>query len=383
MGKADNDLINAAMDAAEEQIGGVDESTVETAPEPEAAPEIEEKEEIEPEAEDSETLEASEEEQIPDNEAKAETVETEEGQTQEATQSEVIAAPAILSAETKALWNKIPADVQKALSQDALRTQQQLSRLANESQRGKQWETRVNSDFQTKEDLDAHRAMLKLKGIQDEVGELHNYRAWNKLFRHDTVLGIQSLMQEHGVTLEELSGETLSEDQERYANDPRLDALIEDFKKEREARESEKKEAEQHTLRTKIDAWKATPDKYGKPKGEFCQLYAPQIDQEWQIVLNEAGENGENLSFEDSLNRAHERVQERIFKAHGINPNMPKPKTVEQRQAQTAKVQSAMVKASGAPRSETITKKARPEYKNDKERVDAAMKRAEAKLSAR
>lgn len=385
MGKADHDLIDSAMDAAMEQIDaksepteevkieGVDENTEET-------PEAPQEEALEAKEEDSEESSEETAEEISDQTANAEEVVTQEAQPQAAA-TNVIAPPANWTADEKALFSKAPPELQKALVEREVRLQQLISRNANESQRGRQWETRVNSDFETKEELDAHRAMLKLKGINDEVGELHNYRAWNKLFRHDTVLGIQSLMQEHGVTLEELSGETQSEEQERYANDPRVDAIIEEMRQEREALEASKKEAERNALQSQINNWKVGNDKYGKPRAEFVQLYGPQIDMEWQQVINEAGQNGRELSLEDSLTEAFERVQSKVFKAHGINPNAPKAKTPEQVKAHASKVQAAVTKASGAPRSDTITKKARPEYKNDKERVEAAVKRAEEKLS--
>lgn len=383
MSKEDNDLINNAIESAQEKLGGSDDNTAEQpkieAEETSEAPDSVEVEESTTEAptEEGETTEETD----TDQEASVESSTSEE-QPKEAAQTEKIEPPAFWTAERKALFSKAPPELQKAIAEEALRQQQHMSRLANESQRGKQWESRVNSDFQSKEELDAHRAQLRLQGVQDEVQELHRYRDWNRLMKSDPITAVRGLIDQFQITPNELNGVALSEEQERYANDPRVDAVIEELRQEREAREQAERLREQQSLASQINTWKSGTDKYGKSRAEFSALYAPQIDKEWQQILQEAANSGIQLSLEESLNHAYERVQGKIYKAHGINPSALKQPTPEQKAAQVAKAQNAVTRATGAPRSDVITKKPRKQYKNDKERVEAAIKRAEERITA-
>lgn len=380
MSKEDNDLINNAIESAQEKLGVSDDKDIE-APKAESEATSEAPDTVEVEESTTETpLEESETETDTDQVANVESSTSEEQP--QAAQTEQIEPPAFWTAERKALFSKAPPELKKAIAEEALRQQQHMSRLANESQRGKQWESRVNSDFQSKEEFEAHRAQLRLQGVQDEVAELHRYRDWNRLMKSDPITAVRGLIDQFQITPDELNSGALSDEQERYANDPRVDAVIEELRQEREAREQAERQREHQSLASQINTWKSGSDKFGKPRAEFSALYAPQIDSEWQQILNEAAQSGIQLSLEESLNHAYERVQGRIFKAHGINPSAPKQPTPEQRAAQVAKVQSAVTRASGAPRSDVITKKPRKQYKNDKERVEAAMKRAEEKISA-
>ncbi len=323
------------------------------------------------ESEDGESTE----EQISDEVADAEI--SDEASTEQVASG--VEAPAFLSAETKALWSKIPADVQKALSQDALRTQQQLSRLANEGTRGKQWEQRVNSNFETKEELDAHRAQLRLQGIQDEVGELHNYRDWNKVLKNDPLTAVRSLIVQFGITKEELNGESFSEESEAAANHPSINDAIEQVKAEWKAeREQERAERERQNIHAEINAWKSGNDKYGKPRADFTVNYAPQIDAEFQRLVGEAGQLGIQKSLIEFTDEAFNNVQARIYKQFGYNPQKP-VQTPEQREANLSKVKAAAQVASGAPRSDTITKRPKKEYKNEKEWVNDVVDQAIAR----
>lgn len=378
MAKDDNLLIDGAIESAMEKIEAPkDEETTNEASSPEIEGVDDATEEAPPQESDN-----AENEEISDQKASVETEKPEEVQTQEAEPQEDISAPTHWTAERKALFTKASPELKKAIAEEWHKVQQHSSRLANESQRGKAWESRVNSDFESKEDLDAHKAQLRLQGIHDEVGELHNYRSWNKVMRHDPVTAVRALINQFQITPDELNGETLSEEQERYVNDPRVDNLIEEMKKERESREASEKQAQHEYMASKVNTWKSGNDKYGKPRSDFAGMYAPQIDNEWQRVLQEAQQTGENLSLEQSLDRAYNNVQSQVYKTHGINPNAPKQSTPEQKAAQAAKVQAAVTKASGVPRSEQITKKPRKEYKNDKERIEAAVSRAESKISS-
>jgi hypothetical protein len=376
-----DNTVDNAIAAAQEKMGaetieGVDEETRQA----EAPTDPVEEAETE-EVETAESPEGEEQEEISDQAASAETETQEAAPTPEAVST--VAAPAFWTGDNKALFAKAPPEVQKAISEESLRIQQQMSRLANESQRGKAWEERVNSDFQTKEELDAHRAQLRLQGVGDEVGELHRYRAWNTVMKNDPLTAVRALIVEHGITREALNGETQSEGQERDFKDPRVDEIQEQLKQEREAREAAARAAEAQATGAKVAAWKTSNDRYGKPRAEFATLYAPQIDAEWQVVLNEAQSTGENITLEESLTRAHDRVQDRFFKAHGINPNQPKKPTQEQRAQHAEKVKGAITVATGAPRSDVVAKKPRREFKNDREWADAKVKAAEEKISRR
>lgn len=379
MSKEDNSLIDNAVDSAYEKIGGSDEKEPTIEADTDNSPDS--KEESAPieaaDKESAETAEESQDEQLTDETAIAETSD----QSPSEQLAETVEAPAILSAETKALWSKVPAEVQKALAADALRTQQQLSRLANESQRAKAWENRVNSDFSTKEDLDLHRAKLRANGMQDEVAELHNYRAWSKILAADPLTAVREIIVKHGITPEELNEGPLSEDQERFINDPRIDEIVNDFRSLKEQQEQERKAREAAETATMVNNWKASTDKYGKPKADFASLYAPQIDQEFQRIISEAGQMGIQKSMPEFLDEAFYTVQDRIFKAHGINPTKPATKTPEQIAADTAKAQAAATKASGAPRTDVITKRPKKEYRNEKEWVNDIIDKAEQKIS--
>lgn len=367
MAKSDNELLDNALDAAEEKL------TAKVEAEP-----VVEKEPVKEVPEPEETKEsASEEEQISDQEASVEV--TDPDPTPDSPAVETVSAPAYWTAKTKALFSSASPELQKALTEEATRQQQHMGRLANETQRAKSWETRVNSDFQNKEALDTHRATLKLLGVNDEIEELHRYRAWNSVIKSDPLSAVRSLIVQHGITPDELSGESFSEDQNQGAIDPRVDEIASELKRFREEQEQSKKSQQDAYFANQVNTWKSGNDSYGKPRAEFSSLYAPQIDSEWQQVLQEAGQSGAQMSLEDSLNEAFSRVQSRIYKAHGINPVAPKPPTKEQIIANASKVQAAVTKATGAPRSDVVTQRPKKKYKNDKEWVEAAMQRAEEK----
>lgn len=375
MAKEDQIMIDSAVDSALEKL---DSNTEESTIEPDHTEDSSAKTEESDKEPESGPDNVEQEEQISDETAIAENSD----QSPTETVAETVEAPAILSAETKALWSKVPADVQKALAADALRTQQQLSRLANESQRAKAWDSRVNSDFSTKEDLDLHRAKLRANGMQDEVAELHNYRAWSKILAADPLTAVREIIVKHGITPEELNSDgPLSEDQERFINDPRIDEVVNDFKSYKEQQEQERKAREQEETANLVNNWKASADKYGKPKAEFAAIYAPQIDQKFQELIHDAAQMGIQKSMPEFLDEAFYAVQDKIFKAHGINPTKPSTKSPEQIAADTAKAQAAVSKASGAPRTDVITKRPKKEYKNEKEWVDDIIGKAEQRIS--
>lgn len=375
MAKSDHDLLDGAMDKAEvaiaepaaetPEIKGID---AQTETEPDQTPE--------PEAAKEEAAETDS-----DQEASAETEPTDP--TPETPAAETVEAPAFWTAETKALFSKASPELQKALSEEAKRQQQQVSRLANEAQRGKTFEQRVNADFSKPEELAAHKAQLRLLGVNDEVGELHRYRDWNRVLKSDPVTVINALIKEHGVTREELEGEPLSDDQQNAINDPRIDEVISEFRTLKEQQEAERKAREDAVLGAEINAFKAEKDSYGEPRAKFAALYAPQIDQVYHQVLAHNEENGISMSLKEALSHAYDHVQKQIYEAHGIRPNAPKPPSKETVIANAKKAQAAAVSATGAPRTDVITQKARKPYKNDKEMVDAAMNRALERSSAR
>lgn len=366
MSKSDNDLLDSALDAAEEKLGA--ETPITEAPK-ESVKEVVE----EPQAETTEP--AKEEKQISDEEANVQAPTVTEVATQVAP---TVTAPTSLSPKLQSLFSTASPELKAALVEEETRRQQVMGRLANDTQRAKSWETRVNSDFQKPEDLQTHRATLKLQGLNDEVDELHRYRAWNTVFKTDPLSAVHKLMADNGITLEHLNGESFSEHQQQVASDPRLDDVVNKFETFQKQQEKEKADREEAYLTSQVNTWKSGIDKYGKPRSDFASLYAPQIDNEWRQVLTQAQEIGEQLSLEQSLDRAFDNVQSKIYKAHGINPASPKP-TKEQIVAVAAKTQAAVTKASGAPRTDVIAQRPKKKYKNDKEWVEAAMSRGEEK----
>lgn len=364
MAKEDNDLLDRALDAAEEKI---------TADAP-VTEEASAKEAVE-----AEPVEAKEE--ISDEKADVEPTVTEEVPE---TVTEAVTLPTSLSPKVRALLSKAPPELQQALVEEEIRKQQVMGRLANETQRAKSWETRVNSDFQSPDELNRHRATLKTLGVNDEIEELHRYRAWSSVIKSDPLTAIRSLIVQHGITPNELSGEYESDpSQYQSAPDPRVDELAQKL----DAWEKEKEQAlisqREQAFASEVTTWKSGNDRYGKPRADFSALYAPQIDGEWNQILNDAAQNGIQMSLEESLTEAFNRVQDKIYKTHGINPQVAKPSR-EQLIANSQKSQAAVTKATGAPRTEQITQKPtqKKKYKNDKEWVEDAMRRAEERRGA-
>ncbi len=371
MAKSDNDMLDAALDAAEEKLAAD--------PKDEPKEEAVEKEEA-PEVEETPSEDAPK-EQISDQEPSEEVSE----EPTEVVEQSSLPAPAHWTAKTKALFSKAPPELQQALVEEAKLQQQHMGRLGNETNRAKQWETRVNSNFGSPEDLNKHRAIMRANGVTDEVEELHRYRAWNEVLSQDPLTAVRTWIVQHGITPEELNGESFGDENQGSSvnQDPRIDELSSKFEQLEKEKQESVRRSEEEKFAGVVNTWKSGNDRYGKPRSEFSKLYAPQIDQRWQEVLRQAAEVGEELTIDESLNRAFNDVQDSIYKAHGINPIVQKQQSKEELIAKSKKLNAIASKASGAPRTDVIAQKPKKTYKNDKEWVEAAMQRAEGRAGAR
>lgn len=279
--------------------------------------------------------------------------------------------PTFWSAEQKALWAKVPQDVQEVVAARELSYQQELSRRANEIQQGKAFQSRIYEDMESPEAIAAHRNEMALQGIKDPIEELHRYRAWDRIFKTDVLTGIKSLMQKNGLTVEHLYGD--ESNQYQQYNDPRVEEAIAAAKEAKQLAQEQKdyfNELNTNTILQEIEGFKDGTDSYGNVRRSFVEMYEPQISNVFNYIKGEQPQ----MSRQTALNHAYEHVLQETRKQFGISSNpapVQQPKAPEVIAAQSRKAQKAATSVSGSPA--TGTGAIRPKART----IDEALDRAE------
>ncbi len=282
-----------------------------------------------------------------------------------------IELPAFWSAEEKAALAKAPRELQAIIAQKEAQRSEWANRLANESERGKAFLNRLNSDFESPEMVQRHRAELALNGVKDEVEELHRYRAWDRLFKSDAKTAIADLMIKNG-----LSPHNFLEDADapQATNDPRVDQALNQVEELKQSLKQQQEAQQQAALAREIDAFKNGKDSFGQVRKPYAEMFSLGITQEVDRILKVQPEK----SLPEALNEAYEKVMTQARSQFGINGKVvPAQKSPEQIAAEAQKAKAAASSVTGAPSSGSA--KSRPRAKT----IDEAIDRAEEALGLR
>jgi hypothetical protein len=375
MGIEDMDLLDRALDAAEDRLESKEEENeiVEADEEVESSEETEEAGEAQ-ESGSEETQEASSDakkrstdgrftsknkdtdrvskaanKDLSDQEQEA----TEEGQEALSTSIE---PPQFWSAEDRALFAKVPSNVKQTILKYENQRNAWANKVASESERAKAVQKRLDEAFTPERRLE-----MQANGIKDPFEAVDSLLAWNEILKKDPWTGIKTLMERNGFTPESFMG---GEEQPEYSSDPRVDEALElarAAKAEADEYKSRMEQQETERLAYTINAFKDSKDSRGQTRRGFIEFHAPQIDQAIQGIQAEYP----TMAFDEVLHHAYEFV---VAKAAGLSYSSSKPAS-SRVPAQKAKVAAKSV--TGAPASGTNAPK--PKAKSIDDAIDRAM----------
>lgn len=273
--------------------------------------------------------------------------------------------PAFWSAELKkAAAEAPPALVKKFAEHDAQR-EQWARRSVSEAEPAKAIVKRLYEGFEPVKDE------ARLNGIDNPVDELERYRAWDNIFKRDTMTGVVDLARKNGITPEQFAQAFYGYAEANPPSDPRIDEALQEAKQAKQMAEQYQQQLAQQsqaTLVSEVETFKKGKDSTGQVREPFAKLYAPQIAQEYDRLVAE----NPHLRPNEVLTQAYENIVGSARKAFGINGKPAQPTTVD-----VKKAQSIASSANGAP---ALGKSAaRPPAKS----IDEAIDRAEEKLGYR
>jgi len=379
----DNEMIDAAMDAAEVQIA--EKSVAEEVAHEVLAADQRVKEEKEP----SKARDKSGKFTKSGNEASSEDVSAKPEEEQEevlgqdanvpdnGVESQEAQANSILSTEASAFW---PAALKEAIAkgtkEDVVKHFAALDQQRNEWAYSKEREgaegKAIKQKFSETFPQEVVDHMYTHYGIKDPFEATGRLLAWNKVIENDPRGAIISLMQKNRITLEELANGDF-ESEEDIA-----DSRIAEIQAKAEAAEARVAEMEsrqqQEKLLSEVNTFKNGVDEYGNVRAKFCETYAPQIDQVAKQAQELATQNGYNASLTEILDYAYKAVYQQISDLHGIKPGQPR-QAVSQEQviANAKKANAAASKSSGAPISGQATQKTRLKGKTFEDKLTEAV----------
>lgn len=354
MSKEDKDLIDRALDAAEEELA------IKAEKEPPAAVEAEEEE-------SDQTADESAQESAPAEKEGAEQSEPEP----EVPQEELaIEPPQYWSAEKKALFAKAPKEVQQAVAEYEQQRTQWASRIAGESNEGLAWKKKVDEGFAP------FAEKLKEDGIADPIEAAVKLLKWNETFETNPIGGLLELMQANGVALEDLQyaiqsggAYTPPATQANGYQDPRIEkALAEAAEAKRLAEQQVKwvQERQQQETLSEVTRFKTSTDSEGNPRKAFAEMYAPQIS----MVAEQLQKQNPGMGLYQSLETAYEQVLAQARSMFGASKPQPQKLVPE-------KAKAAASSVTGAPSSGGTAKKRKVDS------IDEALDLAEEQLGLR
>lgn len=386
MGKADEDMLDSALDRAEASLSSR-ETEVE-APEPEESREsvVEEQQEdiiaaktLEKErdergkytkkaAKKGKVDETPEAEEISDHIADQDVNEApEQGETPQV--EALIDAPRFWSAEKKALFAKVPRDLQQVIAEETQRVYEWGNRVARESESGKateKWAEEAFKPYETK---------LRMQGV-DWKGAATRLLAWNDIFEQDPKMGIVDLMRKNGLTPHDLLEEDAESAQYQEYQDPRVDDLARQNDELRQQFQSWQENLETQRLSQEVEAFKDGKDSTGQVRRPFATMYAGQISNAAREIQNQRP----GMPLSEALTHAYEYVVGEARKMFGVSASVsptPKPANREQIIANAKKAQAAASSVTGAPTTELANKRSRLKGKNFNEKLESALDIAE------
>lgn len=322
------------------------------------------------------TKEEATQEEAPDLDQVAEAEEQVNVAESETPAPSLVNPPARWSSEGKALFNKASPELQQFISARELETQQIISRVASEAERGKQLIQRLNSNFETPEAFERHKALMAADGIKDEVDELHRYRAWDSIIRSDVKGYITGLMRNNGLTPQDLL--TDGNGYEEPYQDPRFDEVTNQLRQTQSTLEKlqrDKEEAENRSLMAEVDSFKAGKDSYGNTRKAFLEMYEPQIAH----IVTQIRQANPGISRTDALNEGYEHVLREVRSIHGFTgapQSAPKP-------VDANKAKQVSSSSNGAPKSGVANPKPKLKGKNFNDVFDDAYNQALETINTR
>lgn len=289
---------------------------------------------------------------------------TEEG---EEALSGSIEPPQFWSAEDRALFAKAPAELRQTILRYENQRNAWANKVASESERAKAVQRRLDEAFTPERRLE-----MQANGIKDPFEAVDSLLAWNEILKRDPWTGIKTLMERNGFTPESFMG---GEEQSEYPSDPRVEEALElarAAKAESEEYKARIEQQETDRLAQTINSFKDSVDSRGQKRRQFIEFHAPQIDQAIQSLQSEYPQ----MSFEESLHHAYEFVREEVAKAAGISFSNSKPSSTSSR-VSAEKAKSAAKSVVGAPASGSSSSKVKAKS------IDEAIDRAMAQLEYR
>ncbi len=361
-----DDLIEKAMDAAEERIAESNPDPVET---PVEAPESE--------VEQDEPLAADE---ISGNEANEDTSEAVKGDAEAekpaVTEDEPIELPAFLPAETKALLAEASPQLRKKIVAAYEQQENTTRRVLSESGQLKAEKARVDEVFAP------HRTRLQAQGVRDIADLASRALAWDELITKDPKAFVIAQMRQNGITPHDLLEDAGNDPGQQYL-DPRVDEALEAANQAKEQFESFQRQQQTQVAQAELESFKSGKDPRGATRKAFVEMFEPQIAQ--TISLIKADPQYQHLSNGEVIHHAYEYVVTNALNSgfQFVNPAAPKPAlTAEQLAANASKQKAASGSVRGAPASGTSTP--RPRLKGDtfEKRLESALDKAESRTSA-
>lgn len=276
---------------------------------------------------------------------------------------QAIEPPSFWSADRKAIFAKAPKEVQQAVAEYEAKRTEWANRIASESERGKAVEKRAQEVFAP------YVEKLKEGGLQDPFEAAKQLLEWNDSFEKDPLTSIVRLMQENGISPQDLFNGY--QQQPQYSQDPRVEQALAEAKAAKELAEQQRNfiaQQQQKQFMGEVERFKNEKDSAGNVRKSFAEMYAPQISMRAEAIQRETG-----AQLYDSLTQAYEEVLGQARKAFGVSAQHS-PEVVV---AQAKKAHAAASSVVGAPANGVATK--RPKALT----IDEALDRAEERLASR
>lgn len=313
-------------------------------------------------------------EQVSDQEANPET----DGVSgaEESSTSPTIEVPEFWPAELKAAVAEAKSEDAKALVKHFatldVQREQWARRHASEGQRGKEFEQRLNADMSSPDEVNRHKAQLRVNGLKDEVDELHRYRAWDKLFNVDVKTAIADLMRKNNLTHQDFA-EDQGQSQQAQFQDPRVDEALTEARTAKEQFTMWQQEQEDAVRATELASFKEGKDSTGNQRSAFVDAYSPQI----AAAITEIRAQYPHVSRTDALNHAYEFVLSQVRKLHGVavsqKPIAAAPKPPAPAPADAKKARAAASSVTGAPVNGAHVQRPRLKGDNFSQKLDSAL----------
>jgi hypothetical protein len=394
MPTADEEFLDRAIDNAIDSLS--EKGVVDSSPEPERASPVDDAEESALETEHVEKTrgkardesgkftkskpEALETEGEPEQTSdQAADVESNEAPAQEEAPSQgneaPIEPPVFWSADRKQLFAKADPELRRAIVDYEAQRNEYVNRIAADASVGKQFRERLYSDMESPDQVQAHKAELRVQGVKDEIEELHRYRAWDRIIKTDPLLHCAAILKRNNYTPYDLLQDQGSQQPEAPPTDPRVEQALAAAEEARNELRAQKQAAAQSYLQEFANG----KDSRGNVRSTYFEMYRPQIVQAMSEIRNVAP----HLSEGDALNHAYEFVVGEVSKLHGIqSTTQAHAKPTETKIAEAKKAKAAASSVSGAPATGVPTPRPRLKGKNFDEKLDNALDLAMDQLSA-